>query len=121
MTDGTFPDFPKLAISHDKVVQTGDAFTVSTSRFKGTEFAVLNKADVVAGVQTPGFEFFAPPQGLSALAAAEILPSSAVTTKVYLAAVPTGKMHLPFVFGNWTACRTRVAPAYPLRSPTTPR
>jgi hypothetical protein len=69
MTDGTFPDFPKLAISHDKVVQTGDAFTASTSRFKGTEFAVLGKADVVAGVQTPGFEFFAPPQGLFALAA----------------------------------------------------
>jgi hypothetical protein len=91
MTDGTFPDFPKLAISHDKVVQTGDAFTVSTSRFKGTEFAVLSKADVVAGVQTPGFEFFAPPQGLFALAAAEILPSSSATSTIYLAAVPTGK------------------------------
>jgi hypothetical protein len=91
MTDGTFPDFPKLAISHDKVVQTGDAFTASTSRFKGTEFAVLSKADVVAGVQTPGFEFFAPPQGLFALAAAEILPSSSATTKIYLAAIPSGK------------------------------
>jgi hypothetical protein len=91
MSNGTFPDFPKLAISHDKVVQTGDAFTVSTNRFKGTEFAVLSKADVVAGVQTPGFEYFAPPQGLFALAAAEVLPSPAVTTTIYLAAVPTGK------------------------------
>lgn len=38
--------------------------------------AVLNKADVVAGVQTPGFQYFGPPQGLFALAAAELLPSS---------------------------------------------
>ncbi len=91
MTDGTFPDFPKLAISHDKVVQTGDAFTASTSRFKGTEFAVLSKADVVAGVQTPGFQFFPPPQGLFGLAAAEILPSSSATSTIYLAAVPSGK------------------------------
>lgn len=91
MNNGTFPDFPKMAISSDKVVQTGDAFTVSSNRFKGTEFAVLSKADVVAGVQTPGFEYFAPPQGLFALAAAEILPSSAASSSIYLAAVPTGK------------------------------
>src|SRR5258708_16556353 len=95
MTDGTFPDFPKLAISHDKVVQTGDAFTASTSRFKGTEFAVFNKTDLLNAVQTPGFEFFAPPQGLFALAAAELLPSSPVTypitSTIYLAAVPTRK------------------------------
>jgi hypothetical protein len=52
---------------------------------------VLSKADVVAGVQTPGFAFFAPPQGLFALAAAEILPSSSFTSTIYLAAVPTGK------------------------------
>src|SRR5579863_3031850 len=32
MSDGTFPDFPKMAISSDKVVQTGDAFTVSSNR-----------------------------------------------------------------------------------------
>jgi hypothetical protein len=91
MSDGTFPDFPKMAISSDKVVQTGDAFTISSSRFKGTEFAVLNKADLLAGLATPGFQFFAPPQGLFALAAAELLPSSSVTSTIYLAAVPTGK------------------------------
>jgi hypothetical protein len=43
VSNGTFPDFPKLGISSDKVVQTGDAFTISTNRFKGTEFALLNK------------------------------------------------------------------------------
>jgi hypothetical protein len=91
MTNGTFPDFPKMAVSHDKVVQTGDAFNISNNRFKGTEFAVLNKADVVAGVQTPGFQYFGPPQGLFALAAAELLPSSSITSTIYLAAVSAGK------------------------------
>jgi hypothetical protein len=91
MSNGTFPDFPKLAISSDKVVQTGDAFTISTNRFKGTEFAVLSKADAVAGVATPGFQYFAPPQGLFALAAAELLPSSSITSTVYMAAVGSSR------------------------------
>jgi hypothetical protein len=91
MTNGTFPDFPKMAVSHDKVVQTGDAFAVSNNRFKGTEFAVLNKADVVAGVQTPGFQYFGPPQGLFALAAAELLPSSSITSIIYIAALGSSK------------------------------
>ena len=68
MSDGTFPDFPKLGISSDKVVQTGDAFTVSTSRYKGTEFGVLSKQDVMDGVPTPGFQFFGPNQGGFAIA-----------------------------------------------------
>ena len=91
MTNGTFPDFPKMAISHDKVVQTGDAFTVSSSRFKGTEFAVISKADLVSGAASPALQYFAPPQGLFGLAAAEPLPSSSITSTVYLAAMGSSR------------------------------
>jgi hypothetical protein len=86
MTNGTFPDFPKLGISSDKVAQTGDAFTISTNRFKGTEFAVLNKQDLLNGVQTPGFQYFGPNQGLFAI---ESVQSS--TNTLYMAAVGTSK------------------------------
>jgi hypothetical protein len=86
MSNGTFPDFPKLGISSDKVVQTGDAFTISTSRFKGTEFAVLNKQDLLNGVQVPGFQYFGPSQGL--LAIHSVISSSST---LYMAAVGSGR------------------------------
>ena len=84
MSNGTFPDFPKLGISSDKVVQTGDAFTVSSNKFKGTEFGVLNKQDLLNGVQTPGFQYFGPNQGAFAI---ESVQSS--TSTLYMAAVNT--------------------------------
>jgi hypothetical protein len=86
MSNGTFPDFPKMGLSADKVVQTGDAFTISTNRYKGTEFGVLNKADVIAGVQTPGFQYFAPDQGMFAIESVQTAGEP-----LYMAAVGSSK------------------------------
>jgi hypothetical protein len=86
MSDGTFPDFPKLGFSADKVVQTGDSFTLSTNRYKGTEFAVLSKADVITGVATPGFQYFPPDQGMFA-----IQGISSSGQPLYMAAVGSSK------------------------------
>jgi hypothetical protein len=65
---GNFPDFPKIGISSDKAVLTGDAYTIPSLRpakFLGTEFLVANKKDLTDGVSNPADIFFGPPQGLS--------------------------------------------------------
>jgi hypothetical protein len=64
------------------VVQTGDAFTISTSRYKGTEFAVLNKQDLLNGASVPGFQYFAPNQGGFAIASVQTSASA-----LYMAAL----------------------------------
>jgi hypothetical protein len=86
-TPGSGPDFPGLGVSHDKVVVTANAFQCNIScggGFQGTEFLVLNKAQLVAGT-TASAVLFAPPQGLFSIQPAQALSSN---TTLYLAAVP---------------------------------
>ena len=54
---GTFPDFPGLGMSGDKVVLTANAFKGNS--FRGAEFVVLNKTQLVNG-QTVSAQRFGP-------------------------------------------------------------
>jgi hypothetical protein len=83
---GRFPDFPSLGLSDDKLVLTGNAFTISTEEFLGSEFLVENKADLVAGVSAPHGTFFGPPQAADTIQAAQSLSP---TSTLFLAAVPS--------------------------------
>ena len=85
---GSFPDFPKIGFSDDKVAVTGDSFTISTQIFQGTEFLILNKADLINDVGNPGQQFFGPNQGLAAIEPANSLSS---TTTLYMAASGTSR------------------------------
>jgi hypothetical protein len=88
---GNFPDFPKMGISSDKVILTGDAFSLVGGRhsqsykFQGTEFVVINKSDLLgtAGVTT---ELFGPPQGDFAIEPAQELGTT-LPSNLYMAAV----------------------------------
>jgi hypothetical protein len=71
-TSGSFPDFPKLGMSDDKVVLTGDAFTGSSS-FLGTEYLVARKAQLLAGASRVAIKFFKPNQGMFAIEPAQTL------------------------------------------------
>lgn len=78
LTPGSLPDFPNMGISDDKVVLTANAFACNPNcggPFQGTEFLVFNKADLVAGVAA-ATNFFAPPQGLFTLRAAQNLSAN---------------------------------------------
>jgi hypothetical protein len=97
---GSFPDFPSLGLSDDKVVLTGNSYTISTEQFLGSEFLVENKADLVAGLSTPHGAFFGPPQAVDSIQAAQPLSP---TSTLFLAAVPsdgaTSKLQLWSVDG----------------------
>jgi hypothetical protein len=86
---GNFPDFPKIGINSDKVVLTGDAFTLITRRFsqtykfEGTEFVVINKNRLFSG--TVAATLFAPNQRDFAIEPAQQLDSTSET--LYMAAV----------------------------------
>ena len=85
----TFPDFPKMGMSDDKVVLTGNAFTSTSEVFVGTEFVVVNKSQLLAGGPVNG-KFYGPPQGLFTIEPAQTLASTTTTvptTKLYMAAV----------------------------------
>jgi len=82
-----FPDFPSLGFNDDKLALTGNAFTISTQQFLGSEFLVLRKSDLIAGASPPAQEFFAPPQAVDSIQVAESLSS---TSTLYMAAVTTG-------------------------------
>ena len=82
-----FPDFPSLGFNDDKLALTGDAFTISTQQFLGSEFLVLRKSDLIAGANAPAQQFFAPPQAVESIQVAESLSS---TSTLYMAAVSTG-------------------------------
>lgn len=86
-TIGSFPDFEKLGFSDDKVVLTGDAFTfpLTAPVFKGTEFLVIRKADLISSppATSPATKYFAPGQGLYAIEPATSLSS---TSTLYMAA-----------------------------------
>ena len=82
-----FPDFPSLGFNDDKLALTGNAFTFSTQAFLGSEFLVLRKSDLIAGVSAPAKQFFAPAQAVDSIQVAESLSS---TSTLYMAAVSTG-------------------------------
>lgn len=75
------PDFPAVGISDDKVVLTANAFRGNS--FLGTEFLVINKANLTAGTSAAS-SYFAPPQGLFTIQPAHSLSS---TTTLYMGAV----------------------------------
>ena len=85
---GTVPDFTAMGMSDDKVVLSANAFqSTGAESFKGTEFVVLNKSELVAGAQVHG-QFYGPPQGLFTIQPAHTLPSTTgSTTTLYMAAV----------------------------------
>jgi hypothetical protein len=67
---GQLPDYPAMGMSHDKLAISFNAYACGVpcsstlDGFLGTEFFILNKADLVAGAQVLGQQFFPPPQGL---------------------------------------------------------
>lgn len=79
------PDFPALAVNADKVVLTANAFRGNS--YSGTEFVVLNKAQLVAGVAA-AYKYFGPPQGLFTIQPGHSLTACAITgCPIYMAAV----------------------------------
>jgi len=80
-TSKSAPDFPALGVSTDKVILTANAFRGNS--FLGTEFLVINKANLTAGTSAAS-RYFAPPQGLFTIQPAQSLSS---TTTLYMAAV----------------------------------
>ncbi|MBI3780832.1 MAG: hypothetical protein HY278_07240 [candidate division NC10 bacterium] len=80
-TSKSAPDFPALGISADKVILTANAFRGNS--FLGTEFLVINKANLTAGTNATS-SYFAPPQGLFTIQPAHSLSSTAT---LYMAAV----------------------------------
>jgi hypothetical protein len=83
--NGEFPDFPSLGISDDKLAVTGNAFGLPSNQFLGSEFLVVNKADLVAGVSNPANTYYGHPQAVDTIQVAKSLSS---TSTLYLAAVP---------------------------------
>ena len=82
-TSKSAPDFPAVGINDDKVVLTANAFRGNS--FLGTEFLVINKANLLAnGATSAASTYFPPPQGLFTIQPAHSLSS---TTTLYMAAV----------------------------------
>jgi hypothetical protein len=80
-TSKSAPDFPAVGISDDKVVLTANAFRGNS--FLGTEFLVINKANLTAGTSAAS-SYFPPPQGLFTIQPAHSLSS---TRTLYMASV----------------------------------
>jgi hypothetical protein len=80
-TSRSAPDFPALGINDDKVVLTANAFR--GNNFLGTEFIVINKANLVAGGSAAS-AYFGPPQGLFTIQPAQSLST---TSALYMASV----------------------------------
>ena len=84
-TSKSAPDFPALAINEDKVVLTANAFRGNS--FVGTEFVVLNKANLVAWASVAS-SYFGPPQGLFTIQPAHALSTNCVgNCPLYMASV----------------------------------
>jgi len=85
-TNGSFPDFPKVAVTSDKVVLTGNAFSLFTQRFQGTEYLVASKSDLINGVSPAADNFFAPNQG-----SFTIEPANSSSSTLYMAGASSGR------------------------------
>ncbi len=89
-TSKSAPDFPAIGINDDKVVLTANAFRGNS--FLGTEFLVINKANLLAnGTTSAASTYFPPPQGLFTIQPAHSLSSTCSGTPsvctLYMAAV----------------------------------
>ena len=82
-----FPDFPSLGFNDDKLTLAANSYTISTEQFLGSEFLVIKKSDVIAGVSSPATRFFGPSPTIDSIQVAESLSP---TSTLYMAAVPTG-------------------------------
>jgi hypothetical protein len=100
-TINTFPDFPHLGFNDDKIVLTGNSYSLpvsSTSQFQGTEFLVGNKSDLLnSSITNPRTQFFAAPQGLDSIEPSDSLSStcSGGVCTLYMAAVPDASLPPP--------------------------
>ena len=99
-TSGLFPDFPHLGFNEDKLVITGNAYTlpIASAQFVGTEFLVASLSDLLnPAVTSPHTQFFPAPQGLDTIQPADTLSptcSSGVCT-LYMASVPDADLPPP--------------------------
>ncbi|HYL37987.1 MAG TPA: Ig-like domain-containing protein [Bryobacteraceae bacterium] len=100
-TINTFPDFPHLGFNEDKLVLTGNSYSLpvsSTSQFQGTEFLVARKSDLLnSSITSPKTQFFAAPQGLDSISPADSLSPtcSGGVCPLYMAAVPDASLPPP--------------------------
>jgi hypothetical protein len=85
-TTKSAPDFPALAINDDKVVLTANAFR--GNNYRGTEFVVINKSQVVAALPA-ATRYFGPPQGLFTIQPGHALTGCALVADcpLYMASV----------------------------------
>lgn len=99
-TLNSFPDFPHLGFNEDKLVLTGNSYSLPTTSasFIGTEFLVANKSDLLnSSISSPRTQFFNPPQGLDSISPADSLSptcSGGVCT-LFMAAVPDASLPSP--------------------------
>ena|GEM_PF-3105388 len=88
-TPSSFPDFPALGFSDDKVVLTANAFSCSpdcaSGGFQGNEFVVLNKSSLIAGASLSSRMFGPPADG----ATFTIQPAASLssTSSLYMASL----------------------------------
>jgi hypothetical protein len=102
-TSGSFPDFPKVGYNSNKVVITGDAF--SGNKFLGTEFVVIDKANLLNGTLT--YQIFGPQTIDFAIEPAQHLaPVGTATTSnsdaLYMASVAYASPTPATVIDVWT-------------------
>jgi hypothetical protein len=84
-TSKSAPDFPALAVNDDKVVLTANAFRANS--YLGTEFAVFNKADLLAGASAR-VSYFGPPRGSFTIQPGHPLTACVIAgCPIYMAAV----------------------------------
>jgi hypothetical protein len=92
---GTLPDQPRIGISADKVVLTGNAFECdpelgcNADRWLNNEFVVIDKADLLHGAADPRTDIYPPPQAPPKDRRAFTVQPVAVTTgaTIYMGAV----------------------------------
>lgn len=81
---GTFPDFPTLGVSNDKVAISSNAFGIQTSLFAGGQTRVYQKSNLLSGVSA-STAFFAPSLLYFTMQPAHSLSS---TSTLYMGTLP---------------------------------
>ena len=54
------PDQPFIGVGSDKFVVTWNSYSLNNGRWSGTEYAVLNKAQMITGASSPAAVYFGP-------------------------------------------------------------
>jgi len=112
-TSGAFPDFPHLGFNEDKLVLTGNSYSlpIDSAQFLGTEFLVANLSDLMnSSITNPHTQFFGAPQGLDSIAPADSLSStcSGGVCTLFMAAVPDASLpplQTSYGSGRFKVCR----------------